>query len=305
MATASPTTDITAIEPMLQSARQSAYALAVATTEQKNQALMAFAALIESNVEALLAANHQDLAAAQQDGTSAALVQRLGLNASKIQQLVQGIRDVARLSDPIGTTLLKTQLDDGLVLSKVAVPLGVIGIIFESRPDVIPQVLSLILKSGNAVVLKGGKEATHSNRAFMALVQQLNQQCPWLPSGWAQLLDSREAAMAILKYPQYVDLIIPRGSNQLVQAIMAGTSIPVLGHADGICHLYVHPSADLVQALPLILDAKTQYPAACNALETVLVDTQIAHEFLPTLAHACQAAGVTLKGCPRQPTNRQ
>jgi glutamate-5-semialdehyde dehydrogenase len=172
-----------------------------------------------------------------------------------------------------------------------------IGIVFESRPDVIPQILSLILKSGNAVVLKGGREAVYSNNAFMKLVGDLNQRCAYLPEGWAALLDSREAVQAMLNYPQYVDLIIPRGSNQLVQSIMAATKIPVLGHADGVCHLYVHASANLKQATALAIDAKIQYPAACNALETLLVDEAIAAEFLPTFAEGARQANVVLRGC--------
>jgi glutamate-5-semialdehyde dehydrogenase len=214
-------------------------------------------------------------------------------------QLVQGIRDLIRLDDPAGKILSATLLDDGLILEKQTVPLGVIGIIFESRPDVIPQILSLILKSGNTVVLKGGREALHSNRAFMSLVDELNARCDFLPSGWASLLESREAVHAMLNYPQYVDLIIPRGSNELVQSIIAATRIPVLGHADGVCHLYVHADTDPNQAARIAVDAKAQYPAACNALETLLVDRGIAETFLPAFRKVAAAAGIELRGCER------
>jgi glutamate-5-semialdehyde dehydrogenase len=287
------------LEPVLKAAKNAFYTMATLTTAQKNQLLETFAAIMERNVDFLLTENRKDLAQAEQDGLAAMLYQRLKLDKGKIAQLVQGVRDLIKLPDPAGQILSATRLDDQLILEKQTVPLGVIGIIFESRPDVIPQILSLILKSGNAVVFKGGKEAQHSIAAFMELVGQLNCQCPELPAHWATMLDTREAIREILNYPQYVDLMIPRGSNQLVQSIMAATKIPVLGHADGVCHLYVHPSADLAQAVSLAVDAKAQYPAACNALETLLVDEAIAQAFLTAFAPAAKQAGITLRGCER------
>jgi glutamate-5-semialdehyde dehydrogenase len=286
------------IEDILKNAKTAFYQTSVLSVEQKNKALETFARIIEENTDFLLTENAKDLSDAEQEQIGKTLYQRLKLDAGKIAQVVQGLRDLIGLSDPTGQVLSKTLLDDGLVLEKVSVPLGVIGIIFESRPDVIPQVLSLILKSGNAVVLKGGKEAKHSNAAFMQLVSQLNRQCDFLPPHWATLLESREAVHALLNYPQYVDLVIPRGSNQLVQSIMAATKIPVLGHADGVCHLYVHASAELAKAVSLAVEAKSQYPSACNALETLLVDRTIAAEFLPAFAKAAESAGITLRGCP-------
>jgi glutamate-5-semialdehyde dehydrogenase len=294
--------DAGTMESTLQQAKNAFYTMATLTTEQKNLALETFAAIIESHTDFLLSENQKDLVLAGQEQIAASLHQRLKLDSGKIKQLVQGIRDLVKLPDPAGQVLACTRLDDGLVLEKQTVPLGVIGIIFESRPDVIPQILSLILKSGNAVVLKGGREAVQSNTAFMNLVGQLNQQCPWLPANWATLLDSREAVQAMLNYPQYVDLIIPRGSNQLVQSIMAATSIPVLGHADGVCHLYIHADADLDASVKLVIDAKGQYPAACNALETLLVNAAVAEAFLPELAESASQAGFALKGCARTRT---
>lgn len=285
------------LEHTLQQSKTAFLTMSTLSTAQKNQALEVFADIIAENVDFLLAENEKDIQQARQDELTTSLYQRLKLDAGKIAQLVQGIRDLIGLPEPAGQVLSTTKLDDGLILEKQTVPLGVIGIIFESRPDVIPQILSLILKSGNAVVLKGGKEALHSNNAFMKLVRQLNERCSWLPAAWATLLDSREAVHQMLNYPQYVDLIIPRGSNQLVQSIMAATKIPVLGHADGVCHLYVHASADLERAVPLVIDAKTQYPAACNALETLLVDQAIASRFLPRFAEAATQAGIALRGC--------
>jgi glutamate-5-semialdehyde dehydrogenase len=285
------------LESTLQAGKTAFLAMSTLSTEQKNLALATFAEIIERNADYLMAENQKDIAQAQQDELTPSLYQRLKLDAGKIAQLVQGIRDLIHLPDPAGQVLSTTQLDDGLILEKLTVPLGLIGIIFESRPDVIPQILSLILKSGNAVVLKGGREATHSNNAFMKLVAQLNAACSWLSPSWATLLDGREAVQKMLNYPQYVDLIIPRGSNQLVQSIMAHTKIPVLGHADGVCHLYVHPSANIAQAVAVAVDAKIQYPAACNALETLLVDKSVASSFLPAFAKEAQAAGITIRGC--------
>jgi glutamate-5-semialdehyde dehydrogenase len=286
------------VEALLKAAREASYQMAQLPSEKKDAILERFAQLLEENTDWLLAENKRDLES-QEGQIAPAMYQRLKLDAAKIRQLAQGMRDIVRLPDPIGRTLDRTLLDDGLELEKRSVPLGVIGIIFESRPDVIPQILSLILKSGNAVVLKGGREALHSNRAFMELVSKLSQAFPELPPAWAQLLDSREAVHEMLKYPQYVDLVIPRGSNQLVQSIMEATRIPVLGHADGVCHLYVHRSADPETAVPIVIDAKAQYPAACNALETLLVDEAIAANFLTALQVHTRQTGITLKGCER------
>ncbi|WP_373531315.1 glutamate-5-semialdehyde dehydrogenase [Vampirovibrio sp.] len=291
------TQSVNPLEITLQGSKNAFLAMATLSTAQKNEALSQFAVIIERNTALLLAENQKDIAQAEKDGLTTSLYQRLKLDEGKIRQLAQGIRDLIKLPDPAGQVLSRTQLDERLILEKQTVPLGVIGIIFESRPDVIPQILSLILKSGNAVVLKGGREAVYSNQAFMGLVAELNRACPFLPAGWATLLDSREAVQEMLNYPQYVDLIIPRGSNQLVQSIMAATKIPVLGHADGVCHFYIHPSADLAQAISLAIDAKIQYPAACNALETLLVDQAVALQYLPRFAEAAHQAGIALKGC--------
>lgn len=289
---------LTALDALLRGSREASYVMAGLSTVQKNAMLETFARLLEESVDALLDANRRDLDQAECDGLSSALRQRLRLDGGKLVQLAQGVRDVMRLPDPVGQVLSATRLDDELILEKRTVPLGVIGIIFESRPDVLPQVLSLILKSGNAVVFKGGSEARHSIAAFMDVVARLNRECSDLPPHWATMLDTREAIRAILNYPQYVDLIIPRGSNQLVQSVMEATRIPVLGHADGVCHLYVHASADLEKAVAVSIDAKAQYPAACNAVETLLVDEAVAPAFLAAFAPAALKADIRLKGCP-------
>lgn len=287
------------VAPMLRSSRAAARAMAALTEEQRNTALATLAELVEEHGPQLRAENGADLER-EEDRLSASLYQRLALDAGKLRDLVQGIRDLAALDDPVGRVLARTRLDDGLVLEKRSVPLGVLAIIFESRPDVIPQILALVLKSGNAVVLKGGSEAIRSNTAFMAVVDRLGDRCPFLPGGWAQLVVSRQAVHDLLDYPEYVDLVIPRGSNELVRTIMASTRIPVLGHADGVCHAYVHPSADAAEAVDVVVDSKVQYPSACNALEAVLVDRGIAPTFLPALARTLSDHDdpVRLRACP-------
>jgi glutamate-5-semialdehyde dehydrogenase len=284
------------VSSILKQVRKASHAMAVLPAEEKERALDLFARRIDESRSYLLQENRRDQE--QQEGKiPQSLFQRLILDDAKLDQLVNGIRDVGRMADPVGRVLSRTLLDDGLILEKVEVPLGVIGIIFESRPDVIPQILSLILKSGNAVVLKGGSEALHSNRAFMKVVSELSHDLPQLPEYWATLLESREAVHEMLDYPQYIDLIIPRGSSQLVSSIMNATQIPVLGHTEGICHTYVDGAADVAKAVPIVIDSKVQYPAACNALETLLVDQSIAPRFLPALAEAARRNQVSIKGC--------
>jgi glutamate-5-semialdehyde dehydrogenase len=279
----------------IRAAGQVAAALAA---EVRTAALRRFAELIDGARAALLDANRRDLDE-QRGVIEPALYQRLALDDGKIDALASGVCSLAESIDPVGRVLDRTLLDDGLVLDRIAVPIGVIGVIFESRPDVIPQILSLVLRSGNVAILKGGREALHSNRAFMQLVAELNREIPALPAKWASLLESREEIRAILDHPEYVDLVIPRGSNELVRSIQEATRIPVLGHAEGVCHVYVHGSADVAMAVAIAIDAKVQYPSACNALETLLVDGVCAGEFLPRFAAEAGRAGVALRGCER------
>jgi len=289
----------TTIEESLAQGKNAFMQMTSLSTEQKNQALHQLADLIESAQEALLQANQRDLDE-HKDALDHALYQRLKLDAGKLAQVVQGVRQLVELDDPAGKILAVTELDDGLTLTKRSVPLGLIGIIFESRPDVMPQILALILKSGNAVVFKGGREAKQSNHAFMTqVVHPLTQACDFLPEGWAALLESREEVQTMLQFPQYVDLVIPRGSNELVQSIMERTRIPVLGHADGVCHQYVHASADVAKALEVVVDSKVQYPSACNAVETLLVEASMAPTFLPLLSVRAKTEGITLHACEK------
>ncbi len=285
------------MERELRAVKEGARKLASCSGSVRTAALILFAQLILKHQEKLLAANKKDIQIAKREGLSEVLLKRLVLSEEKVSDIVNGIRVLSKVKDPIGTKLSETLLDKNLVLKKIAVPIGVLAVIFESRPDVIPQILSLALRSGNAVVLKGGKEATHTNRAFIEIVRRVSKTIKVIPPTWAILVEGRAAARKVLHYPQYVDLVIPRGSNALVQSIMKESEIPVLGHADGICHLFVHRSAKYKEALPVIIDAKAQYPAACNAVETVLVDSAIAKKFLPLLQAESKRAGITLVGC--------
>ncbi len=281
---------------LVRAAKDAFYKVSVLPLDIRNRALEALAAGIEADRDEWLAANLKD-----QDDSAGKLADslfaRLKLDKPKIRDVVQGVRDIAALPDPVGRLLDRTKLDDGLILDKVTVPLGVIAMVFESRPDVLPQIVSLALKSGNAVVLKGGRETLASNHAFMKILKRVEDEIEELPSGWAQLIDTREDFHELLRYPEYVDLVIPRGSNELVQMIMDSTQIPVLGHAEGLCHVYVHEAADLGKAVRVALDSKTQYTAVCNAAETLLVDRAVAARFLPEFQEAARSRHVMLRGC--------
>lgn len=284
-----------ALLTLAQQTRAAARSLAGQSTESKNQALHAIADALADHATEILAANQADCEAAQQEGISSSLYARLKLDDAKLQSAIVGVRDVAKLPDPIGQVQIHRELDAGLVMKRVSCPLGVLGVIFEARPDAVMQISSLAVKSGNGVILKGGKEAVHSCEALVKAIHQ-GLQAAGLDPNSVQLLTTREETLALLKLDQYVDLIIPRGSNSFVRFVQENTRIPVLGHADGICHLYVDAAADLPQAVTIAVDAKTQYPAACNAIETLLVHRSVAETFLPQVAEALQAKQVELRG---------
>lgn len=269
--------------------------LAGLPTEARNQALEAIAQALEAATAEILVANEADCQAAQHAGIAPALQARLKLDRTKLQAAIAGVRDVVRLTDPVGTVQVHRQLDTGLVLKRVSCPLGVLGVIFEARPDAVMQIASLAIKSGNGVILKGGQEAVRSCTALVKAIHQGLAQTEVDPAV-VQLLTTREETLSLLKLDQYVDLIIPRGSNSFVRFVQENTRIPVLGHADGICHLYVDQSAEIAKTVAIAVDAKTQYPAACNAIETLLVHRDIAAEFLPAAMTALQAKGVELRG---------
>jgi glutamate-5-semialdehyde dehydrogenase len=219
----------------------------------------------------------------------------LQLDEYKLRDAIAGVRDVGKLDDPIGKVQIHREIDTGLILKRTTCPLGVLGIIFEARPEAAIQIVSLAIKSGNGVILKGGKEALGSCEAIVKAIKQGLSDTDVNPDA-VQLLTTREEILELLQLDKYVDLIIPRGSNAFVKFVQDNTRIPVLGHADGICHLYVDQGADITKAINITVDSKIQYPAACNAIETLLVHSSIAGEFLPQVAAALEAKNVELRG---------
>ena len=277
--------------------RRAATDLGLTSDDQRREALLAMAESLRANTGAIVAANQVDLKNAEQNGLAPALMARLKLDDVKLDGAIAGVRQLAELADPLGRRQLHRELDDGLVLERVSVPLGVVGVIFEARPDAVIQIASLAIRSGNGAILKGGREAECTNKAVMAALQQGLVATSVSPEALA-LLTTREDSLALLRLEGLVDLIIPRGSNELVRFIQDNTRIPVLGHADGVCHLYVDAEADPDQAVTIALDSKVQYPAACNAMETLLVHADIAEIFLEKAIPAFQAEGVRLLGDP-------
>ncbi|WP_448267917.1 glutamate-5-semialdehyde dehydrogenase [Nostoc sp. DSM 114159] len=275
--------------------RQAASKLAILSTEAKNQALEAIAQALELARDEILQANIADCKAATAEGISQPLYKRLQLDEHKLRDAIAGVRDVGKLADPIGKVQIHRELDTGLILKRITCPLGVLGIIFEARPEAAIQIVSLAIKSGNGVILKCGKEAVRSCEAIVKAIKQGLSQTAVNPDA-VQLLTTREETLELLKLDKYVDLIIPRGSNSFVRFVQENTRIPVLGHADGICHLYIDQAADISKAVPITVDAKAQYPAVCNAIETLLVHQSIATEFLPKVAEALQERHVELRG---------
>ena len=275
--------------------RRAAMALGRLSDQQRRQAVQAMAAALEAAAGRIVAANQADLEAAAANGLAPALVARLKLDTAKLAGAIDGVRQVAQLPDPLGVRQLHRELDAGLVLERISVPLGVLGVIFEARPDAVMQIASLAIRSGNGAMLKGGREASRSCAAILEALQEGLAKSDVDPQA-LELLTSREESLGLLKLDGLVDLIIPRGSNELVRFIQDNTRIPVLGHADGICHLYVDQEVDVAQALRIAVDAKTQYPAACNAIETLLLHQQSAPSFLAAALPAFAAAGVQLRG---------
>lgn len=275
--------------------RQAARKLAVLPTEVKNQAIEAIAQALEAAIPEILAANVADCKVAEAEGIAKPLYNRLKLDESKLKAAIDGVRDVGKLPDPVGTLQMHRELDTGLILKRFTCPVGVLGVIFEARPDALIQITSLAIKSGNGVILKGGKEALRSCETLTKVIHQALSATAIDPAA-VQLLTTREETLALLQLDNYIDLIIPRGSNSFVRFVQENTRIPVLGHADGICHLYIDRAADLEKAVNITVDAKTQYPAVCNAIETLLIHSAIAPTFLPLAAAALQKRNVELRG---------
>jgi len=282
-------------------AREAALNLAGWSNEKKNQLLLAIRDHLKAHRAEIAQANAQDLAAAQaladQGKLSKVMVNRLKLQDDKIDQLFTYLDSVAKLPDPVGKRLYGMRLDQGLELERVSCPLGVLAVIFEARPEVVVQVSALSLKSGNAVILKGGSEAANSNQTLHRLISEVTAK-QGLP-GAVGLMESRDDVAELLRQEEYVDLIIPRGSNDFVRYIQNNTKIPVLGHAEGICHLYLDATADPAKAVNIALDAKLEYPSACNAMETLLVHEAAAPKILPELLGKLAADGVELRTCPQ------
>jgi glutamate-5-semialdehyde dehydrogenase len=278
-----------------QETREAARDLAELPTETRNQALEAIAQALAAAAPEILAANAEDCRRAEQEGLAKALYGRLKLDAVKLEGAIAGVRDVAKLADPLGSVQIHRELDDGLILKRITCPLGVLGVIFESRPDALVQIATLAIRSGNGVILKGGREAVRSCEALTCAIHAGLQQVGLNPAV-VRLLTTRQETLALLNLDSYVDLIIPRGSNVFVRFVQQNTRIPVLGHADGICHLYIDQSADVQKAIALTVDAKTSYPSACNTIETLLVHRAIAPHVLPQLADALQTHAVELRG---------
>ena len=286
------------ISEIAAAAKSASIRLAAVDTDAKNNALAQIAEAIRQNTSRIVEANERDICAAEKDNLAAPLLKRLKFDDAKINQVIAGIESLIRLDDPVGQTLTATELDAGLELYKVSCPIGVIGVVFESRPDALVQISTLCLKSGNAVLLKGGSEAANTNRILAEIIAEASEKAG-LPAGWIQLLETRQDVAEMLALEEHIDLIIPRGSNEFVQYIMSNTNIPVLGHADGICHVYVDGDADLEMAVNVAVDSKCQYVAVCNAAETQLVDAAIAETFLPKVKTALEQKNVEIRGCEK------
>jgi glutamate-5-semialdehyde dehydrogenase len=280
-------------------AREASRALARLADERRNAVLLAAAAAIEVSQKQILDANEFDCRATEpaigSGKMSPAMFRRLHVTESGIAEMAMRVREVARLADPLGRTLMATELDDNLTLFRESCPLGVVGVVFESRPDVVPQLASLALKSGNALILKGGAEAAHTSEALVHIWRAALEKFPEVPADSVQLLHTRADVLELLSLDRDVDLIIPRGSYELVGYIMEHSRIPVLGHGEGICHVYVDRSADMEKALDIAYDAKVQYPAVCNAAETLLVHEDVAVKFLPEAVARLKKAGVEIR----------
>ncbi|WP_088890517.1 glutamate-5-semialdehyde dehydrogenase [Leptolyngbya ohadii] len=293
--TSTVTPDLTTLA---QQTRAAARQLAILSLEDRDRAIKSIAQALEAASSEILAANQADCEAALAEGLASSLYGRLKLDATKLKGAIDGVRDVGRLPDPIGAVQIHRELDTDLVLKRIACPLGVVGVIFEARPDAVMQIASLAVKSGNGVILKCGKEAVRSCEALVKAIQS-GLSAANIDPAVVRLLTTREETLALLRLDSEVDLIIPRGSNAFVRFVQENTRIPVLGHADGICHLYVDRHADISQAVAITVDSKTQYPSACNTIETLLVHESIASEFLPLAAAALREKGVELRGDDR------
>ncbi|MFP6879956.1 MAG: glutamate-5-semialdehyde dehydrogenase [Roseibacillus sp.] len=289
-----------AVFAMGKNARQAAHALAVLSTEQKNAILRAMAAELRARSAEILEANAKDLAVGEANGLSKAMLDRLRLDETRMEAVASGVEQVAELDDPVGEILDERTRPNGMRIEQIRVPIGVIGIIYESRPNVTSDAAVLCLKSGNATILRGGSEAIHSNRAIAAALQAGGEKAG-LPEDSIQLIPftDRESVKEMASMDRYLDLIIPRGGKGLIETVVSLARMPVIKHYDGICHVFVDEAVDQKMACEIVIDSKTQKPSVCNALETVLVHEAVAGDFLPAVASGLQARGVELRGCEK------
>lgn len=285
------------IHETTQRVKADSFSMAALDNETRNKALQAIIDSLKTNCQAIFQANELDLNSGKELQLPQPIMKRLKFDETKLADVCAGMEGLQQLPDPLFRTLLSRQLDEGLTLKQVTCPIGVIGVIFESRPDALVQIAALCLKSGNCAILKGGSEAAHTNRILFDLIHDAGVSSG-IPDGFLTLIENRADIDELLKCDDTIDLLIPRGSNAFVQYIMNNSRIPVMGHADGVCHIYVDKDADIAKALPVILDAKTQYVAACNTVETLLVHRDIAPALLPQLSQLCKEAHVQLRGCP-------
>jgi glutamate-5-semialdehyde dehydrogenase len=286
------------IKEQVKLASEATPGIASVSTEAKNSALERVAHNLDENIDKILSANEKDVKEAKKANLTSVLIKRLELDNKKIDEIIEGVKSVIGLEDPVGKVLLATELDESLTLYKVSTPIGLIGVIFESRPEALVQITTLCIKSGNAVVLKGGSEAKGSNRILFNLIKDaIEQDAVFI--GSIQLIETREDVRKLLKLDSDIDLIIPRGSGALVKYIQQNTKIPVMGHSEGVCHVYVDEEANLDMAVDIAFDSKCQYAAVCNAMETLLVHRDVANKFLPMIKVRYDEQNVELRGDER------
>jgi len=281
-------------------AKLAARKLSRVTETEKNKALLRMADELERNCKFLLAENSKDVAKAKKSGITRAMLERLTLKQATIEQMAKGLREVAALPDPVGKVISMWRRPNGLLVGRMRIPLGVIGIIYESRPNVTVDAAALCLKSGNAVILRGGSESIRSNLAIASVLQKVLRETS-IPADAIQVIPmtDREAVAEMLQLDEYIDLIIPRGGEELIRAVVAQSKIPVIKHYKGVCHVFVDAGADIDMAVDICLNAKTQRPGVCNAMETMLVHQDIAGKFLPLAANKLKKAGVVIRGCTK------
>lgn len=279
-------------------AKAASFKMATLNEEIRNKALISISEALQENKDIIFKENSKDLLQAHSDNLSLPIINRLKFDEHKLQDILNGIDSLLNLPDPLFKKLLERQLDEGLTLIKTTCPIGVIGVIFESRPDALIQISTLCIKSGNCSILKGGSEASNTNKILFETIQKAGLSAG-LPEGFITLVENRAGIDELIKCHESIDLLIPRGSNSFVQYIMANSKIPVMGHADGICHIYIDEYADIDKAVSISTDSKTQYVAACNTLETLLVNQEIAEKVLPQLKESLASKNVLIKGCEK------